>query len=150
MEFRQLEAFAAVAETKSFSKAAEDLFLSQSTISSHIKNLEKELSLTQYFLDGLEQIKENKKILLIGKKGIEDRAPVISLQIADTELSQAAFLLDSKYQIQTRVGLHCAPSAHKTLGTFPTGTLRFSFGHTNTTDEIDACLQALEEICHGI
>ena len=36
----------------------------------------------------------------------------------------------------TRVGLHCAPSAHKTLGTYPTGTIRFSFGWNNTEEEV--------------
>ena len=74
----------------------------------------------------------------------------MSIQLPGLELSQVAYMLDAKYHIQTRVGLHCAPSAHHTLGTFPEGTLRFSFGHTNTKAEIDICLQALEEIIHGI
>ena len=46
----------------------------------------------------------------------------------------------------TRVGLHCAPSAHKTIGTYPEGTIRFSFGPENTKEEVKAALQALEEI----
>lgn len=49
----------------------------------------------------------------------------------------------------TRVGLHCAPSAHKTLGTYPTGTIRFSFGWWNTEAQVDAALKALEAVCHG-
>ena len=46
----------------------------------------------------------------------------------------------------TRVGLHCAPSAHKTLGTLPAGTIRFSFGWWNTEDQVDRALEALELI----
>ena len=46
----------------------------------------------------------------------------------------------------TRVGLHCAPSAHQTLGTYPTGTVRFSFGYFNTEEEVLFAVKALEEI----
>jgi selenocysteine lyase/cysteine desulfurase len=46
----------------------------------------------------------------------------------------------------TRCGLHCAPNAHKTLGTFPQGTVRFSFGYTNTMEEIDYAADSIETI----
>ena len=46
----------------------------------------------------------------------------------------------------TRVGLHCAPRAHKTLGTFPQGTVRFSFGPENTAEEVELCLRAIRNI----
>jgi len=46
----------------------------------------------------------------------------------------------------TRVGLHCAPSAHQTLGTYPEGTVRFSFGIWNTTEDVDKALTALEAL----
>lgn len=111
------------------------------TICSH------ELALSGQFLDGLSQIK---KIRVIGPKSTGNRAPVISVQIKDMEIAQAAWILDQKYHIQTRVGLHCAPYAHKALGTFPEGTLRFSFGYYNTSEEAEYCLRALEEICYGI
>lgn len=109
--------------------------------------LEHELALTRRFLDGLSN---NSMVTIIGRTDCLHRAPVVSLQIRDIDQSKAAFLLDRDYQIQTRVGLHCAPSAHQTLGTFPAGTIRFSFGHWNTAAEVDFCLQAIEEICHGI
>lgn len=54
------------------------------------------------------------------------RTGVVSIQVLNHELSQIAYDLDDKFQIMTRVGLHCTPQAHKTLGTFPTGTIRFS------------------------
>ena len=55
-------------------------------------------------------------------------------------------LLDEDYGIMTRVGLHCAPSAHQTLGTYPTGTIRFSFGWWNTEAEVERALEALREL----
>ena len=71
---------------------------------------------------------------------------MVSIQTLTKELSQAAFELDAQFGIQTRVGLHCAPSAHMTLGTFPTGTIRFSFGWWNTPENVDQALNALREI----
>ena len=61
-------------------------------------------------------------------------------------MAGVAYELDSAWGIMTRVGLHCAPSAHKTLGTFPAGTIRFSFGWWNTEDQVDRALEALEAI----
>lgn len=106
-----------------------------------------ELELTQIFLDGVRQIP---RIKVIGLPTSCGRAPVVSIQIEGADPAQAAFLLDQDYHIQTRVGLHCAPSAHKTLGTYPTGTIRFSFGHKNTRTEVETAIRALEVICHGI
>ncbi|MEG1994246.1 MAG: aminotransferase class V-fold PLP-dependent enzyme, partial [Oscillospiraceae bacterium] len=50
--------------------------------------------------------------------------------------AELAEYLDTNYGIMTRCGLHCAPLAHKTLGTFPHGTIRFSFSHYNTEEEV--------------
>ena len=55
--------------------------------------------------------------------------------------------LGQEYGIMVRVGLHCAPNAHKTLGTFPTGTIRFSFGYWNTPQQVDTALLALRALC---
>ena len=84
-----------------------------------------------------------------GEKDCENRTGVVSIQTLAKELSQAAFELDTVYGIQTRVGLHCAPAAHRTLGTYPTGTIRFSFGWWNTQSQVEKTLDALKEICHG-
>ena len=54
------------------------------------------------------------------------------------------------YGIMTRCGLHCAPAAHKTLGTYPSGTVRFSFGCLNTMDEIDYIIRALAQITRNL
>ena len=74
---------------------------------------------------------------------------VVSLQTLTMDMAQAAFELDSRFGIMTRVGLHCAPAAHKTLGSFPAGSIRFSFGWHNTPADVDRALSALTEVCHG-
>lgn len=109
-----------------------------------------ELELTNRFLSGIESLCKCGAIRLIGRKNGENRTGVVSLQTLNVDLARAAYLLDSRYGIMTRVGLHCAPSAHRTLGTYPTGTIRFSFGFTNTYQDVDAALRALEEIAHGL
>jgi selenocysteine lyase/cysteine desulfurase len=59
---------------------------------------------------------------------------------------EIAYSLDKHYGIMTRSGLHCAPSAHQTLGTFPHGTVRFSFNHFNTPQQIRYALDALNNL----
>lgn len=107
-----------------------------------------ELKLTQRFLTGLQRLEDEGHLLVFGKKNDVGRTGVVSLQTTGVELSQAAYLLDAEYGIMTRVGLHCAPAAHKALGTYPTGTIRFSFGWWNTAEEVDFALHALKKICH--
>ena len=112
--------------------------------------LRHELALTGQFLSGLRPMQEDGKLNIAGLSGIRDRTGVVSIQTVERELAQVAYELDSRYGIMTRVGLHCAPSAHKTLGTFPTGTIRFSFGWWNTSLEVDRAIQALRELLYGI
>ena len=106
-----------------------------------------ELLLTEQFIRGLQSLDpEGGRLRIVGKTNAENRTGVVSIQTPDRDLSQTAFELDDTYGIMTRVGLHCAPSAHKALGTYPTGTIRFSFGWWNTADEVDAALAALAEM----
>ena len=109
-----------------------------------------ELALTSQFLSGLERLETQGLIRVIGRKDCENRTGVVSIQTLQMDQAQTAYLLDSRYGIMTRVGLHCAPAAHKTLGTYPTGTVRFSFGWSNTSAEVETALRALEEIMHGL
>lgn len=106
----------------------------------------REMLLTKMFLDGL---KEMKGCRIIGKRTAGerdmDRTAVVSV-VPDTDPAETAFLLDREYGIMTRVGMHCAPNAHRVLGTYPGGTLRFSFGYFNTEDEVAYTLRALESI----
>lgn len=112
--------------------------------------LSHELELTQAFLQGLLPMENEEILRIIGRKNTECRTGVVSIQTLTQDLSEVAWRLDEEYGIQTRVGLHCAPSAHKTLGTYPTGTIRFSFGWWNNLEDVNAALAALEEICHGV
>ena len=103
--------------------------------------------LTQYFIDGIQNLDPDEKFLrIIGKRNTRNRCAVVSVQTLQMDMAQAAFKLDDTYGIMTRVGLHCAPNAHKTLGTYPEGTLRFSFGPENTTQELDIALDALSAL----
>ena len=108
---------------------------------------EKELSLTGYFLEQLQALDDTgRHIRIIGKKDLTERNAVVSIQTPEIDMSQVAWQLDNEYGVMTRVGLHCAPSAHKTLGTYPAGTIRFSFGPENTKNELDFAIQGLKKI----
>ena len=102
----------------------------------------REMELTGMFLDGIGNMKGCR---VVGKQGTEGRTAVVSV-VPDTDPAETAFLLDREFGIMTRVGMHCAPNAHKVLGTYPGGTLRFSFGYFNTEDEVEYCLRALDTI----
>ena len=106
-----------------------------------------ELTLTKQFIDGILTLDPAEASLrVIGHKDTQNRCAVVSIQTLEVDMARAAFELDDTYGIMSRVGLHCAPSAHKTLGTYPAGTLRFSFGPENTPEEVDTALHALAEI----
>ena len=103
----------------------------------------KELALTEKFIGGISGITD---VRIIGKKDLTGRIAVVSLDFTNRDNAEIAAALDSDYGIMTRCGLHCAPSAHKTLGTYPQGTVRFSFGHFNTVEEIEYIIQSVKEI----
>ena len=102
-----------------------------------------ELALTQAFLEGLQSIDI---VNIVGKKNIQDRTAVVSITIDSMDPASIAYELESTYHIMTRVGLHCAPRAHQTLGTYPEGTVRFSFGYANTHKDVESALSALHRI----
>jgi len=104
---------------------------------------EHEMLLCKRFLDGLETIDG---VTLCGTKDLDRRVGVISVDFLREDNAEAAFRLETEFGILTRCGLHCAPSAHKTLDTFPRGTVRFSLGFANTEADIDAALEAIRTI----
>ena len=107
---------------------------------------EHELALAGRLMEGMAPLEEAGLVRIVGKKGLTGRTGVVSIQTPRHELAQVAHALDAEFGIQVRVGLHCAPSAHKTLGTFPTGTIRFSMGWSNTEIDIDSALFALRRL----
>lgn len=112
--------------------------------------LKHELSLTEEFLNKIQPLEDAGYIKIIGKKDLINRTGIVSVQSLTSDQASVAYALDSKYNIMTRVGLHCAPNAHKTLETYPEGTIRFSFGFDNNPSDIKTTVQALEEIYNGI
>ena len=86
-----------------------------------------------------------KGLSIAGINGTEGRTAVISLD-TDMDPSELSFELEHRYGIITRVGMHCSPSAHKALGTFPKGTIRFSFGFFNTVREAELAAEAVKKI----
>ena len=74
----------------------------------------------------------------------------ISINHSKLDVSELSFILDSDYGISNRSGLHCAPLAHETIGTYPAGTVRLSIGYFNTIDEINYTLKCLNEINNSI
>ncbi len=81
-----------------------------------------------------------------GPKDAALRCGVTSFNIDGAVPSEIGTILDQSFGIMSRPGLHCAPATHRTLGTFPMGTVRFSFGWFNTRAEVDMALKALGEI----
>lgn len=103
-----------------------------------------EEQLCEYMLNRLEEVPN---IVIYGPKNSKKRAAVISINIDKMDSGEITFLLDSEYDIATRSGIHCAPLAHKTLGTLEQGAVRFSLGYFNTKEDIDKAIYALKDIC---
>ena len=102
-----------------------------------------ETHMAKRFLDGISGIAG---VRLAGPSDLDNRVAVISLDFVEKDNAEVAFALEQEYGIMTRCGLHCAPSAHKALGTFPQGTVRFSPGWFTTDEEIDVAISAIRTI----
>ena len=110
-----------------------------------------ELALTGQLLAGLAALEQRGLLRIVGRRDCEQRTSVVSIAHTHQDIALVAYELAEKYGIATRVGLHCAPNAHKTLGTYPTGTLRFSLGWHNNEAEVATALAALKEVLgHGV
>ena len=119
-------------------RTPEDMF---HRIASEIHRIEKEL--VGYFLDGLSQIPE---VSVYGPKTAEARTTAVSINVTGWEAAELAYKLDESFGIMGRPGLHCAPYAHRTIGTIHTGTYRLVPGVFSTRDEVDYVLKALEQL----
>ncbi len=102
-----------------------------------------ETALTEIFLDAL---KGHPKIEFYGPQERLLATGIVSLNVKGLAPSEVAQRLDKEFGIAVRPGLQCAPLAHKTLGTFPQGTVRFSFGYFNRLAEVESATQALLKI----
>lgn len=107
----------------------------------NIHNKEKEL--TKYALEKLETVKD---IEIYGPKDCEKMLSVISFNIKDKRPEDVGSILDQKYDIMLRAGLHCAPTAHSVIGTKERGTLRVGLGYFNKKEDIDKLVEALNNL----
>ncbi|MBX4262034.1 aminotransferase class V-fold PLP-dependent enzyme [Clostridium estertheticum] len=114
---------------------------------------------------GIDSIRENEEYLckkliegllnttsinVYGDPRVSTRISTISINSTKIDNSQLGFMLDNEYGITTRTGLHCAPLAHKSIGTYPSGTLRFGIGPFNDTKDIDYTLNSLNSIIRKV
>lgn len=103
----------------------------------------RESELTGMLLDALQDL----PLRVAGPMDPARRVGVVSLDFPEQDNAAMAFRLESEFGILTRCGLHCAPNAHKTLGTFPQGTVRLSIGHATTEEELAAAVNAIRAVC---
>lgn len=106
-----------------------------------------EMLLTKKLLDGL---KEYPNVKIYGPQDETLQTGTIALNVDDIDNAELCFVLDQQFGIMTRPGLHCAPIAHKTMGTFPEGVLRLSIGHYTREAEIDYVLESMGKILAAI
>jgi cysteine desulfurase/selenocysteine lyase len=97
----------------------------------------------------ISKLAEDPRFTIHGGRVPDRQLGPVSLSIRGVAPDQAGALLDREHGIACRPGLHCAPGAHKHLGTFPQGTVRFSFGYFNTEEHVERAVQALRGIAEG-
>jgi len=85
-------------------------------------------------------------VIRYGSDNPEHKTGVVSFNIKGLDSGKVSYLLDRRFAIATRAGLHCAPWAHNSIGTLATGTVRASIGCFNTAEEIDLLLEAVRNI----
>ncbi|MBU1121788.1 MAG: aminotransferase class V-fold PLP-dependent enzyme [Candidatus Omnitrophica bacterium] len=105
--------------------------------------VEKEKFLIKKLINGL---RDNDKIIIYGPDSRQERLGILSFNIKNKAADIVGDLLDKEFSIMTRVGLHCAPYAHKSIGTFPAGTVRLSLSFMNTENDIAKIVSAVNNI----
>ncbi len=105
-----------------------------------------ERTLAGEFLRALDELPG---VAVQGPRVPDQRPGTVSLSVHGVDPGDVSRRLDQDYGFLVRSGLHCAPQAHRTLGTFPGGTVRVSFGFSNTREHVERLAAALSEIAHG-
>jgi cysteine desulfurase / selenocysteine lyase len=102
-----------------------------------------EVEMTQRLIDGLREIES---VTVYGGQDAGQQTATVSFNIARMAPSEAGLRLDEEHGIMCRVGLHCAPAAHKTIGTFPGGTVRFGLSAFNRLEEVAIAVEAVRQL----
>ncbi len=105
-----------------------------------------ELELIEGLLEGLSSIRG---VVVYGSGEPAARVAVVSFNVEGMDPASVAEILDREYGIATRHGLHCAPWAHRCIGTYPVGTVRLSLGPFNTPDDVEYVVNAISRIAEG-
>jgi cysteine desulfurase/selenocysteine lyase len=94
----------------------------------------------------IEELQGVPNVTVYGGLDASRQTATVSFNIAGLVPSEVGLRLDEEHGILCRVGLHCAPAAHKTIGTFPDGTVRFGLGVFSTAEEVDATVEAVVQL----
>ncbi|MFC1929708.1 aminotransferase class V-fold PLP-dependent enzyme [Chloroflexota bacterium] len=106
-------------------------------IRDHMKNL------SQTLIDGLSALP---KVKVYGTLDPERSVAIVSFTVTGNSVSEIGLRLDEEYGVLSRVGLHCAPAAHRTIGSFPEGTVRLAPGASTMVDDIQETIQAISKV----
>ena len=102
-----------------------------------------EIDVTRALLEGLQDIPG---IMVYGTLDPLKSVAIVSITFRDKSVSEIGLVLDDHYGILCRVGLHCAPAAHRTIGTFPEGTIRIAPGIFTSLKDIQDTILAIKAI----
>jgi cysteine desulfurase/selenocysteine lyase len=102
-----------------------------------------EIELAQQLVEGIQSIDG---MTVYGPADRSQSTSIVSFTAAGHRVSEIGLRLDEEFGILSRVGLHCAPAAHRTLGTFPEGTVRLALGLHTTREEITSVIEAVKRI----
>jgi cysteine desulfurase / selenocysteine lyase len=103
-------------------------------------------TVSRLLLEGLSSIHGVK---VYGTMKPELSVAVVSFTISGKRVSDVGLALDDKYEVLARVGLHCAPTAHRTIGSFPEGTVRLAPGVSTSVGDIEETLRAISEVARS-
>ncbi len=104
---------------------------------------EHEIELTRLLVEGLASIPG---VTVYGPANSGQRTAVVSITVAGRRVSEIGLRLDEEHGVLSRVGLHCAPAAHRTIGTFPEGTVRMAAGLSTTRQDVERAIAAVAAV----
>jgi selenocysteine lyase/cysteine desulfurase len=104
-----------------------------------------EMALAQTLIQGLQAIPG---VIVYGTLDPELQTATVSFNVARMASSEVGLRLDDDFGIMCRVGLHCAPAAHRTIGTFPDGTVRFGLSAFSTDQQVRVAIDAVRQLAN--